>query len=43
MLLAFMLDVLHLPVGIAYNQHVEILKILSLYMQPCKQKEVTFY
>jgi len=41
-LLAFKLDGLHLSVGIAYNQHVEILKLMSLYIQPCKQKKSRF-
>lgn len=38
-LLAFKLDVLYLSVCVAQNQHVEIFKIISLYVQSCKQKK----
>jgi hypothetical protein len=38
-LLTFKLDVLYLSVCIAHNKHVEILKIISMYIQSCKQKK----
>jgi len=38
-LLTFKLDVLYLSVCISHIQHFEILKIISLFVQPCKQKK----
>lgn len=37
-LVTFKLDVLYLSVCIAYNQHVEILKIFFLFIQHRKKK-----
>jgi hypothetical protein len=37
-LITFKLDAFYLSVCIAHSTHVEILKIISLYIQPCKQK-----